>query len=202
MQDQDQDQDQDLNRTVGEIRSLLSGGAAAALPGVTGATVAPALCEDDVIIAWLAALGGADLVIPWSADDLVLYGNDASLAAGQVGYRVDGAGRRFGGWQDDWIVLGQIGSDPVVGVRCDDGCRVLFARHGAGAWTPAQVAGSPAQFATALRIWCALQIGQYANDILDDTYAIRPAFLADLRARIGEVLPDAEAAVFMEMVDD
>ncbi|WP_157638788.1 hypothetical protein [Burkholderia ubonensis] len=90
-------QDQDLNRTVGEIRSLLSGGAAAALPGVTGATVAPALCEDDVIIAWLAALGGADLVIPWSADDLVLYGNDASLAAGQVGYRVDAAGRRFGG---------------------------------------------------------------------------------------------------------
>ncbi|POM19902.1 Uncharacterised protein [Burkholderia cepacia] len=151
----------------------------------------------DEIAAWFSALDDVDLSIPWTADDLLLYGNQASLARGQAGYRVDASGRRLSGWHDDWIVLGQMGGDPVIVVPGGD---VLFDRHGAGFWAPSRVASSLTHFAHALCIWCELYVGRYSRDIFDDTYEIRPAFLAEVRARIGEALPDAEAAVFMEMV--
>ncbi|MBN3839914.1 hypothetical protein [Burkholderia sp. Ac-20349] len=150
------------------------------------------------IAAWFNALDNVDLSIPWTADNLELYGNPASLVIGQTGYRVDASGRRLSGWHDDWIVLGQMGGDPVIVVPEGD---VLFDRHGAGAWTPLRVAPSLTHFAHALWIWCDLYVGKHARDIFDDTDEIRPAFVAEVRSRISDALPDAEAAVFMEMVD-
>ncbi|WP_174939768.1 hypothetical protein [Burkholderia lata] len=146
---------------------------------------------------WFHALDDADLSIPWTADNVVLYGNSASLAIGQTGYRVDASGRRLSGWHDDWVVLGQMGGDPVIVVPDGD---VLFDRHGAGTWTPLRIAPSVTHFARALWIWCDLYLGKHSRDIFDDTDEIRPAFLEEIQSRIGEALPHAEAAVFMEMV--
>jgi len=175
------------------------------MPGVTGGDAqgpgAAGFPANRALSEWLAALAGSDLVIPWVAEDLRLYGNAASLDAGQVGYRVDAAGSRLPGWQDDWLVLGQLSGDPLIARPEGDGCAVLFARHGAGAWQPRVVADAPQGLAAALHVWCDLFLRQYARDIYDDTYAVRPAFLDELRRQVGQVLPAAQADVFLDMVD-
>lgn len=188
---------QDLKWFVVEIRDMA--GAHASIGTIAPDRAAPAeyASVDAEIAEWFNALDGVDLSIPWTADDLLLYGNAASLATGQTGYRVDASGRRLLGWHDDWVALGQMGGDPVIVVPGGD---VLFDRHGAGSWTPLRLAPSLAHFARALCIWCELYIRKYSRDIVDETYEIRPAFLAEVRSRIGEVLPDVEALVFMEMV--
>ncbi|WP_423378191.1 hypothetical protein [Burkholderia sp. LMG 32019] len=187
----------DLKPFIVAIRDMVDAHASIGAPAPDRATHTGSLSVSAEIAAWFNALDDVDLSIPWIADDLLLYGNHASLAIGQTGYRVDASGRRLSGWHGDWIVLGQMGGDPVIVVPAGD---VLFDRHGAGSWAPLRVASSPAHFAHALCIWCDLYVGKYARDIFDDTYEIRPAFLAEVRSRIGDALPDPEAAVFMEMV--
>ncbi|NHB07380.1 hypothetical protein GWK53_12750 [Burkholderia cepacia] len=187
----------DLKQFIVGIRDTVGVHASIGAPAPDHATHTSAPSVSAQIAAWFSALDDVDLSIPWTADDLLLYGNQASLALGQTGYRVDASGRRLSGWHDDWIVLGQMGGDPVIVVPGGD---VLFDRHGAGSWGPSRVASSLAHFAHTLCIWCELYVGRYSRDIFDDTYEIRPAFLAEVRARIGEALPDVEAAVFMEMV--
>ncbi|KVS59519.1 hypothetical protein WK41_35210 [Burkholderia cepacia] len=187
----------DLKRFIVGIHDTVDTHASIGTPVSDHAIHTRSLSVSAEIAAWFNALDDVDLSIPWIADDLLLYGNQASLAIGQTGYRVDASGRRLSGWHDDWIVLGQMGGDPVIVVPGGD---VLFDRHGAGSWAPSRVASSLTHFAHALCIWCELYVGRYSRDIFDDTYEIRPAFLAEVRARIDEALPDAEAAVFMEMV--
>lgn len=187
----------DLKQFLVEIRDTVGVHASIGAPAPDHAMHASSPSVSDEIAAWFSALDDVDLSIPWTADDLQLYGNQASLARGQTGYRVDASGRRLSGWHDDWIVLGQMGGDPVIVVPGGD---VLFDRHGAGSWAPSRVASSLTHFAHALCIWCELYVGKYSRDIFDDTYEIRPAFLAEVRSRISEALPDAEAVVFLEMV--
>ncbi|WP_175873793.1 hypothetical protein [Burkholderia sp. BCC0397] len=189
--------DQDLKQFIVEIRDMAGPNADIGAMVSGRAVSAEDIPVDAAITTWFNALDGVDLSIPWTVDDLLLYGNAASLAAGQTGYRVDASGRRVVGWHEDWTVLGQLGGDPVIVVPAGD---VLFGRHGAGSWTPSRVAPTLTHFAHALCIWCELYIGKHSRDIVDDTYEIRPAFVAEVRSRIGDALPDAEAAVFMEMV--
>ncbi|OXJ40375.1 hypothetical protein CFB82_02395 [Burkholderia sp. HI2714] len=190
--------DRDLKQFVVEIRDTVDAHASIGARAPDNATHARSLSVSSETAAWFNALDNVDLSIPWTADDLLLYGNQASLTIGQTGYRVDASGRRLSGWHDDWIVLGQMGGDPVIVVPNGD---VLFDRHGAGAWTPLRVAPSVTHFAHVLWIWCDLYVGKYSRDIFDDTFEIRPAFLEEIQSRIGEALPDADAAVFMKMIE-
>ncbi|NTY35593.1 hypothetical protein [Burkholderia diffusa] len=187
----------DLKQFIVKIRATVDTHASIGARAPDNATHARSLSVSSETAAWFNALDNVDLSIPWAADDLLLYGNQASLTIGQTGYRVDVSGRRLSGWNDDWIVLGQMGGDPVIVVPDGD---VLFDRHGAGAWTPLRIAPSITHFAHALWIWCDLYVRKHLRDIFDDTYEIRPAFLEEIQSRIGEALPDAEAAVFMEMI--
>ncbi|CAB3770805.1 hypothetical protein [Burkholderia paludis] len=188
----------DLKQCVVEIRDMVDAHAGIGAREPDHATLTGRHAVGPAMTAWFAALDGVDLSIPWLADDLVLYGNEANLTIGQTGYRVDASGRRLSGWCDDWIALGQMGGDPVIVVPEGE---VLFDRHGAGSWAPLRVAPSLVHFAHALCIWCELFVGKYSRDIFDDTYEIRPAFLAEIRSRMGEALPDADVPVFMEMID-
>jgi hypothetical protein len=187
----------DLKQFIAAIRDVADTRASIDARTPDHATHTGSLSINTEMATWFNALDNVDLSIPWTADDLVLYGNSASLATGQTGYRVDASGHRLSGWHDDWIVLGQMGGDPVIVVPNGD---VLFDCHGASVWTPLRVAPSLTHFAHALWIWCELYVRKHLRDIFDDTYEIRPAFLEEVRSRIGEALPHAEAVVFMEMV--
>ncbi|WP_414441474.1 hypothetical protein [Burkholderia sp. 22PA0106] len=150
---------------------------------------------------WRSALGGTDLAIPWTAEDLYLYGAGAGFDDVQTGYRVDRSGARFPGWPDDWFVIGTLFGDAIIGQSVDGQCAVWFARHGAGAWKADLVANEPAVFAEALRIWCELFVAKYDRDIYDASNAVRADFLLELRQRVGAVLSLEGVDVFMAMVD-
>ncbi|WP_322088039.1 hypothetical protein [Burkholderia sp. BCC1999] len=150
---------------------------------------------------WLSALRANDLHIPWSAEELRLFGNKASLENGQIGYRIDSTGRRLPNWPDDWVALGEISGDPIIGRVGADGCVILFARHGSGAWQANPVSNDTKAFAEALRIWCDLFVRRYSKDIYDDTLAVRPDFLAELQQRVNQTLSNTQTDVFMSMVD-
>ncbi|WP_446904417.1 hypothetical protein [Burkholderia sp. YIM B11467] len=187
--------DSDFNK----IRKILNVDATAV--GHATSAVALTLPSNKDVATWLSALRGSDLHIPWSAEELHLYGSEATLEGGQIGYRVDQAGRRLPNWQDDWVVLGEISGDPIIGRVEESSCAVLFARHGAGTWKANLVSDNTAVFAKVLRVWCDLFIGQYSKNIRDNMLAVRPDFLADLRQHINQTLSDAGAEVFMAMVD-
>ncbi|TKC89207.1 hypothetical protein FAZ69_09565 [Trinickia terrae] len=189
----------DVDSIFDEIRQML--GVCSSSTGSVIATVAAGLPANQEISKWLAALKGCDLLIPWSAEELRLHGSKESLNDGQIGYRLDRAGRRLPDWPDEWLVLGAISGDPIIGEVSENGCAILFARHGAGKWQAKVASSSMEPFATVLLTWCDLFVQQYSKDIYDDTFAIRPDFLAELRQRIDQTLPVAEADVFMSMVD-
>lgn len=76
------------------------------------------------------------------------YGNSSflprlsALWEHQVGYRFHGhSGERLADWDDDWIVIGDVGADPYIYSRRTK--TVLFARHGEGAWDPEPLYRSP-----------------------------------------------------------
>ncbi|MBN3723657.1 hypothetical protein [Burkholderia sp. Ac-20379] len=151
--------------------------------------------------AWRAALGATDLAIPWTAEDLYLYGTGSGFDDVQTGYRVDRSGARFPGWPEDWFVIGTLFGDAVIGQAIDGRCAVSFARHGAGYWKADRVANEPAAFAEALRIWCELYVAKYGRDVYDETDALRPDFLLELRQRVSAVLPADGLETWMDMVN-
>jgi len=150
---------------------------------------------------WLSALQGSDLQIPWSAEELRLYGSETSLENGQVGYSIDTAGRHLLNWSNNWIVIGEISGDPIIGQISQNSCAILFARHGSGSWQANLISDDVLTFAEALLIWCDLFVRRYSKNVYDDTLAVQPGFLSELRQRISKTLSDAGTDVFMSMVD-
>ncbi|MBR8060214.1 hypothetical protein [Burkholderia dolosa] len=165
------------------------------------APTASTLFESKEIATWMSALQGADLRIPWSAEELHLYGSQMTLESGQIGYRVDASGKVLPDWKDEWLVLGQISGDPIIGEFDKSTCTILFARHGAGSWQANPVSADIATFAVVLQIWCDLFITKYSKNVYDDTFAIRSDFLVELRQRVSQWLSSAQTDVFMSMVD-
>ncbi|QKM57667.1 hypothetical protein CG017_05746 (plasmid) [Burkholderia glumae] len=192
---------QTVDSVFHEIRQILGVGVGVGAVNQTTTTAAPKLPSNDEVASWLSALRGGDLQIPWSAEELRLYGSEASLEGGQIGYRIDTAGKRLPNWPDDWVVLGEISGDPIIGRVGENGCAILFARHGSGPWRANMVSDDTAAFAVALRTWCDLFVRRYSKDIYDDTLAVRPDFLAELRQQVNQTLSNSETDVFMSMVD-
>ncbi|WP_133295622.1 hypothetical protein [Burkholderia reimsis] len=190
---------QTVDSVFQEIRQILGVDASAVRQTTT--PVASMLSLNKEVATWLSALRGADLQIPWSAEGLHLYGNEASLEGGQIGYRIDTTGKRLPSWPDDWVVLGEISGDPIIGMVRESNCAILFARHGSGSWQANLVSDDTTAFAVALRIWCDLFVTRYSKDIYDETLAVRPDFLAELRQRVNQTLSNAQTDVFMSMVD-
>jgi hypothetical protein len=188
---------QTVDSVFHEIRQILGVAVGAERQAtMTGVSKPPSNTE---VASWLSALRGSDLEIPWSAEELYLYGTEASFEGGQIGYRIDVSGKRLPNWPDEWVVLGEISGDPIIGRVGEDGCAVLFARHGMGLWQANIVSNDTKAFAEALRIWCDLFVKRYSKDIYDETLAVRPDFLADLRQQISQTLSAAETDVFMSM---
>lgn len=105
---------QNADNVFQEVREILGVGASMAPQVAASITLQSFL--DKGVETWVSALRGTDLQIPWSAEELRLYGSYSTLEEGQVGYRVDASGSRFQKWQDDWIVLGEISGDPIIGI--------------------------------------------------------------------------------------
>jgi len=188
----------DIHRLFAELREMPEV-AEQTLPAPSADVLAWMPYHPDITL-WRKVLRNADMSIPWVADDIQLFGHPASLRANQAGYAVDKAGQPLAGWQDDWLVLGHVLNDPIIGRLALGHIEVLFARHGEGCWRPRVLAARLDGLGAALHAWGDLFLRQRARDVYDDTEALRPEFVQALHERIAGVLPPEQADVFMDMV--
>lgn len=189
----------DTNQTIDWIRNVLDD---AVQHRYATVVPFPELVQSNLPLqAWLSALKGSDLTIPWSAEDLRLYGDPRSIAQAQTGYAADIDGRPLAGWPSSWFVIGQLGGDAIIANLGGAGFSVLFARHGMGRWCPEELAASPFAFAQSLNVWCQLFVLELRKNVYNDDMSLRPDFLERLGDRLKTILSERQASAFIRMVD-
>lgn len=159
------------------------------------------LALPEALAEYYATFGPADLF-------LTSYGNPyflpalKNLWAHQAGYRwevLDAKkpleGRRVEDWDDDWLVVGDEGGDPLI-LSCSTG-RVLGAEHGRGAWEPSDVFESVEQMAAVLTAIGAV-CESAGTDLTDDDGFIRPRWRAFLEADVDGALGSSTCAHVLE----
>jgi hypothetical protein len=120
--------------------------------------------------------------VPFAPEDLHLYAPE-TIADVQAGYLGES-------WRPEWLVIGDIGGDPVIADTEQSGTPISFAIHGLGEWRPAKVAPTPAAFLSGLAAWLRV-LHQFDGERLDedDDFAVKPGFDEALREALGLVLP-------------
>lgn len=95
-----------------------------------------------------------NVVVPWVVEGLELY-SSASLLHAQEGYRFTRGdrGTLLAGWRAEWVVVGDVASDPIIVDAEEDAGPTFMAVHGTGAWTPLRVAPCFSDFIWFLAKW-------------------------------------------------
>lgn len=148
---------------------------------------------------WLSAVGENTLAVPWSAELLRLYAA-REITERQKGYSVTRPNRPYQ-WSSDWIVFGDIISDPLIFDSSTSPGRVLFAFHGHGDWRPLLLAPSFSKFDTALATWCELFLTKYQREVFTDDFVLRGDFLKELRGALSKALPESCVEVFLRALE-
>ena len=121
--------------------------------------------------------------VPFAPNPLDLY-HPGQLAERIAGY-VDES------WSSDWLVVGDVGGDPVIAHTAVPGTPISLAMHGAGSWRPITVAPTPASFLAAVAAWLRV-LQTYDGEHLDEKndFTVKPGFYQALKAHLRTVLPD------------
>jgi hypothetical protein len=134
--------------------------------------------------------------IGWRAapNPLHLY-DPAQLAERSAGY--------FGeSWSSDWLVIGDVGGDPVIADTALPGTPISLAMHGAGIWRPMTVAPTPASFLAAVAAWLRVLLA-YDGEHLDakNDFCVKPGFYQALTEHLRAVLPDDCVRALIEYLE-
>jgi hypothetical protein len=111
--------------------------------------------------------------ISFGYNEISFYGLD-SLEEAQVGYRVDTAGVPLitgeeGGWQNEWLVVGNDGlGDPIIVDTSTADLTVFSAMHGEGSWEPYVIADSLTNFQKIIQLFQRISKGRESPDELEN----------------------------------
>ena len=133
--------------------------------------------------AWLA-LDVLPATLPWYGDGMYLV-SATSIAQAQTGYAVLGDGKPAKDWPQDWVVVGDVSSDPVIANPAIEGTPVLYAVHGAGKWAGELLAPTLAAFAEGLALW--LMVTGESGSALEHS-RLRPPVEDAVRTQIANVV--------------
>jgi hypothetical protein len=172
-----------------------------AADALTLAAVRAELALPPGLLALYAASGPAeDSSIPWVVDDVVIF-SASELVEAQAGYAWHGVTREPSPvWSADWVVVASCSGDPFFVQTTREPCPVLFARHGAGTWSPIQIASSMESFVAALVEFERVLLADFASEVFNDDGLI-PAFVEEVERRVGSVLTPEQTARFVEILD-
>lgn len=126
----------------------------------------------------------------------------AELVEAQLGYRwgcLLDEGERFEEWEDDWVVIADIGADAIIAHVGLPGTPVFFSPHGEGEWSLSPLAPSLAAYLEALARWIEIALigtgaaherNQFvaAGRIWDNDASYLPPIVAALRASLGSLV--------------
>ena len=141
--------------------------------------------------------------IPWAGEDLQVFSFE-ELPDTQAGYRWRGpreAQTRDAGWSSNWVVIAAAGGDPFIVDTSKAQCPVLFARHGAGAWSPVEIASTLQDFIERLVVFEGVLLGRSPEDIWDDDDGLRREFLDAIEREVGSVLSRPQAVAFRALLE-
>lgn len=153
-----------------------------------------------------AATPASSITIRQLGNDCTIY-SPGDLVENQLGYRwysdpSQEDPQPLEGWLPEWVVIGDIGADPIIADTHLAGTPILSAMHGEGEWDPHLMAPTLARYLEAWARWieiCLIRTG--AADIQNWTVAYRliwqeqrgeylPHVKEALVRSLGEVLPD------------
>jgi hypothetical protein len=132
--------------------------------------VRAALPISDELTYWYLRAGPRSIIyIPKLGNDRKVYPSSA-LVDRQNGYRwvrsADGQVKPLDSWMSDWVVIGDVGGDPLIADMSRPGTPILKDVHGRGDWNPYLLAPTLASYLQAESIWI--------NSCLVETGAILP----------------------------
>lgn len=134
------------------------------------------------------------IAVPFVPDELVLYPPQEVLEK-QQGYLGPD-------WPPAWVVIGDIGADPVIADTSRRGTPVQLALPGIGEWRPADVAPDPAAFLRAVAAWLRV-LHHHDGDYTDEAngYAPKAGFNERLRGELRPVLDDARIEALVGYIE-
>jgi hypothetical protein len=173
----------------------------AAAEAPTLATVTAELPLPPDLLALYADSGPAEgNSIPWVVERLSVF-SITELVEAQAGYRWEGITREPSPvWWADWVVVASASGDPFFLDTTREPCPVLFARHGAGTWSPIEIASSMESFVAALVEFEQVLLSDFGREVFDDN-GLLPAFVLEVDRRVGSVLTADQTARFIELLD-
>jgi hypothetical protein len=110
----------------------------------------------------------------------------------QAGYRWNGiTGEAIEDWDDEWLVIADEGGDPFIFDRASS--KVLFARHGEGAWNPEKWFDDlPTMAACLATLGCIVRTA--GDSFTDADFCVRPEHRAQAIERIAEIVGSRSGA--------
>ncbi|MDH5859276.1 hypothetical protein [Lampropedia aestuarii] len=150
------------------------------------------------LIQWLSQVGSNTIEIPWTAELLRIY-SAKDFQEKQKTYFIENQKNK--NWNKDWIVIGDIISNPIILEKSSLKSKIFFSFHGSGNWNLALLAPSLENFCEALNIWCKLFLVKYDRDIYEDDFSLKSSFLSDLQNSLNQILPVSCVEVFLTAVD-
>lgn len=146
------------------------------------------------VITWYQVAAPSSVVIPWLTNHLTLY-DPAKLPLHQNGYswRYNEAENKvepIDGWDNTWVVIGDIGGDPVIVDGSDTNkSPVYYALHGIGIWNPAAITPSILDFLRGVVVWLEiLQHYENVSQMYDDNSEVRVEILAHITHTLSKFL--------------
>lgn len=149
------------------------------------------LALSDELIAWYTSNAPLDVNIPLTSNDLLLY-DPKKLIDYQFGYRWHAISKeRLDEWPSGWLVIGDIGADPLIAHTDKVGTPISGALHGIGEWIPRLIAPNLAAFLQSM----AVLVDTFNNFPIDERYtdddSLRPEVLDYIRNNLRPILaPD------------
>lgn len=137
--------------------------------------------------------------IPWVVEEMLLF-SFSELPDAQVGYSVATDHAPSAAWSHTWVVVGTALGDPFFIDVSRENCPVLFARHGAGSWSPTEVASSMAAFIESLAHFERVLLGDFNRQVWDED-GLLPAFAREVERGLAEVLTPEQASAFVALLE-
>jgi hypothetical protein len=150
---------------------------------------------DPALAVWLTAIGPTSISIPWTVEELVLYGADEIVNIQSQYFPASNGAFPL-------IIIGNFIGDPIGVSILEPGLPVFFARHGMGPWTWKPLSPNIEKFSEILSVWLKKLICDFKGIILNDDSCITPDAQKILNDVVISILDEPFRKTFIQIAGD
>ena len=105
------------------------------------------------------------------------------------------------GWEDSWLVIGDISSNPIIVDVSDEKTPVYIALHGVGSWQLKQIARSFEDFIVFLCYWIEKVLNKFYGNLIDDDCVLRSKVLKVIMKCMSKSIDEEFHSNFLEFIE-